>query len=125
MICFVVFGSAVGLNLFTLNDYSIQFLFYFIYVNLQNSLVFLGAACFSNVKTAPATNPRFPGRLVAEDCNPGRHVARDTLKGKARQGYFPERLGRAHIVPVKFISATLDAFPGRHVARESGLIKKN
>ncbi|GKE52702.1 hypothetical protein Tco_1487858, partial [Tanacetum coccineum] len=46
---------------------------------------------------SPTTNPRLPGRLVAGDTNPGRHVARDKLKGKARQGYFP----------------------GRHVARES------
>ncbi|GKA22310.1 ABC transporter A family member 7-like protein [Tanacetum coccineum] len=52
MFCFVVFGSAVGLNFFTLNDYSIQFVFYFIYVNLQIALAFLMAALFSNVKTA-------------------------------------------------------------------------
>ncbi|PWA77372.1 ABC2-like protein [Artemisia annua] len=52
MFCFVVFGSAVGLKFFTLNDYSIQFVFYFIYVNLQIALAFLVAAFFSNVKTA-------------------------------------------------------------------------
>ncbi|MFS7912341.1 putative ABC-type sulfate transporter [Helianthus anomalus] len=52
MFCFVVFGSAVGLKFFTLNDYSIQFVFYFIYINLQISLAFLAAALFSNVKTA-------------------------------------------------------------------------
>ncbi|KAM0035611.1 putative ABC-type sulfate transporter [Helianthus debilis subsp. tardiflorus] len=52
MFCFVVFGSAVGLKFFTLNDYSIQFVFYFIYINLQISLAFLVAALFSNVKTA-------------------------------------------------------------------------
>ncbi|GKF20647.1 putative F-box domain-containing protein [Tanacetum coccineum] len=34
---------------------------------------------------SPATFPRFPGR----------HVARDNLKGKARQGFFPRRLSRA------------------------------
>ncbi|GJZ18107.1 hypothetical protein Tco_0554230 [Tanacetum coccineum] len=44
---------------------------------------------------SPATNPRLPGRLVAGDTNPGRHVARDNLKGKARQGYFPGRHSRA------------------------------
>ncbi|KAL7618740.1 hypothetical protein Lser_V15G00407 [Lactuca serriola] len=52
MLCFVVFGSVIGLKLFTLNDYSIQFVFYFIYINLQISLAFLVAALFSNVKTA-------------------------------------------------------------------------
>lgn len=77
MLCFVIFGSIignnttnelfhdldfvivilmhlilVGLKFFTLNDYSIQFVFYLIYVNLQISLAFLVAAVFSNVKTA-------------------------------------------------------------------------
>ncbi|KAL8225644.1 hypothetical protein R6Q57_018201 [Mikania cordata] len=51
MFCFVAFGSAVGLKFFTLNDYSIQFIFYFIYVNLQISMAFLVATFFSNVKT--------------------------------------------------------------------------
>ncbi|PHT47857.1 ABC transporter A family member 7 [Capsicum baccatum] len=52
MICFVLFGSLVGLKFFLLNDYSIQFVFYFLYINLQVSLAFLVAAFFSNVKTA-------------------------------------------------------------------------
>nr|GEV78910.1 ABC transporter A family member 7 [Tanacetum cinerariifolium] len=52
MFCFVAFGSAVGLKFFTLNDYTIQFVFYFFYVNLQIALAFLVAALFSNVKTA-------------------------------------------------------------------------
>ncbi|KAG6404043.1 hypothetical protein SASPL_136279 [Salvia splendens] len=52
MICFVVFGSGVGLKFFTLNDYSIQFVFYFLYINLQVSLAFLVADVFSNTKTA-------------------------------------------------------------------------
>ncbi|OIT04890.1 PREDICTED: ABC transporter A family member 7-like [Nicotiana attenuata] len=52
MLCFVIFGSLVGLKFFLLNDYSIQFVFYFIYINLQVSLAFLVAAFFSNVKTA-------------------------------------------------------------------------
>ncbi|MCD7455440.1 hypothetical protein HAX54_028127 [Datura stramonium] len=49
---FLIFGSLVGLKFFLLNDYSIQFVFYFIYINLQVSLAFLVAAFFSNVKTA-------------------------------------------------------------------------
>ncbi|CAL5374698.1 unnamed protein product [Camellia sinensis] len=52
MLCFVVFGSVIGLKFFTLNDYSIQFVFYFIYINLQISLAFLVASIFANVKTA-------------------------------------------------------------------------
>ncbi|KAL2515976.1 ABC transporter A family member 7 [Forsythia ovata] len=52
MLCFVIFGSLIGLKFFTLNDYSIQFVFYFIYINLQVSLAFLVADLFSNVKTA-------------------------------------------------------------------------
>ncbi|KAK0586980.1 hypothetical protein LWI29_015655 [Acer saccharum] len=40
------------IEIFTLNDYSIQFVFYFIYINLQISLAFLVAALFSSVKTA-------------------------------------------------------------------------
>ncbi|XP_073225221.1 ABC transporter A family member 8-like isoform X2 [Cicer arietinum] len=52
MLCFVIFGSVIGLKFFTMNDYSIQFVFYFIYINLQISLAFLLASLFSNVKTA-------------------------------------------------------------------------
>ncbi|KAL4348892.1 hypothetical protein GQ457_17G016910 [Hibiscus cannabinus] len=52
MLCFVIFGSVIGLKFFTLNEYSIQFVFYFLYINLQISLAFLVAALFSNVKTA-------------------------------------------------------------------------
>ncbi|CAN0901622.1 ABC transporter A family member 7 [Linum grandiflorum] len=52
MFVFVAFGSVIGLKFFTLNDYSIQFVFYFIYINLQISVAFLVAAFFSNVKTA-------------------------------------------------------------------------
>ncbi|GMP40405.1 hypothetical protein CsSME_00010867 [Camellia sinensis var. sinensis] len=46
MLCFVLFGSVIGLKFFTLNDYNIQFVFYFIYVNLQISLAFLVASIF-------------------------------------------------------------------------------
>ncbi|GJT07218.1 zinc finger, CCHC-type containing protein [Tanacetum coccineum] len=42
-----------------------------------------------------ATKPGYPGRLVAGDAFPGRHVARDKLSEKARSGYVPERLTRA------------------------------
>lgn len=52
MLCFVIFGSVIGLKFFTMNDYSIQFVLYFIYINLQISVAFLVATMFSNVKTA-------------------------------------------------------------------------
>ncbi|RDX57972.1 ABC transporter A family member 7, partial [Mucuna pruriens] len=52
MLCFVIFGSLLGLKIFSSNDYSIQFVFYFIYINLQIALAFLVASIFSNVKTA-------------------------------------------------------------------------
>ncbi|CAK7322852.1 unnamed protein product [Dovyalis caffra] len=52
MFVFVIFGSIVGLKFFTLNDYLIQFVFYFLYINLQISLAFLVSAFFSNIKTA-------------------------------------------------------------------------
>ncbi|XP_045792339.1 ABC transporter A family member 7-like isoform X4 [Trifolium pratense] len=55
MLCFVIFGSVLGLKFFTLNDYSIQFVFYFIYINLQISLAFLLSSVFSNVMTATVT----------------------------------------------------------------------
>ncbi|MED6193388.1 Phospholipid-transporting ATPase abca7 [Stylosanthes scabra] len=55
MLCFVLFGSGIGLKFFTKNEYSIQFVLYFIYINLQISLAFLLASMFSNVKTATVT----------------------------------------------------------------------
>ncbi|TVU06174.1 hypothetical protein EJB05_49373, partial [Eragrostis curvula] len=52
MILFVIFGSLIGLNFFKANDYSIQFVFYFIYINLQIALAFFVASFFSSVKIA-------------------------------------------------------------------------
>ncbi|KAG8047198.1 hypothetical protein GUJ93_ZPchr0008g12512 [Zizania palustris] len=52
MILFVVFGSLIGLNFFKTNNYSLQAVFYFIYINLQIALAFFVAAFFSSVKTA-------------------------------------------------------------------------
>ncbi|KAK6123306.1 hypothetical protein DH2020_042957 [Rehmannia glutinosa] len=65
MLCFVVFGSAIGLNFFKLNDYSIQFVFYFLYINLQIALAFLVADLFSNVKTATGAG------IIAMELYPG------------------------------------------------------
>ncbi|XP_013596657.1 PREDICTED: ABC transporter A family member 12 [Brassica oleracea var. oleracea] len=47
----VIFGSVIGLKYFRLNSYSIQFVFYFIYLNLQIALSFLVSSIFSKVKT--------------------------------------------------------------------------
>ncbi|XP_068306286.1 ABC transporter A family member 10-like [Pyrus communis] len=50
MLFFIAVGSIIGLKFFTINDYSIQFVFYFIYLNLQIAVAFLVASMFSNVK---------------------------------------------------------------------------
>lgn len=47
----VIFGSVIGLKYFRLNSYSIQFVFYFIYLNLQIAIGFLVSSIFSKVKT--------------------------------------------------------------------------
>ncbi|KAM7254695.1 hypothetical protein ACFE04_019936 [Oxalis oulophora] len=52
MLCFIAFGSLLGLKIFIMNDYMIQLAFYFIYVNLQIASAFLVATMLSNVKTA-------------------------------------------------------------------------
>jgi len=52
IILFIVFGSLIGLNFFKANSYSIQFVFYFIYINLQIVLAFFVASFFSSVKIA-------------------------------------------------------------------------
>ncbi|CAH2052933.1 unnamed protein product [Thlaspi arvense] len=51
VVSLVIFGSAIGLKYFRLNSYSIQFVFYFIYSNLQIALAFLVSSVFSKVKT--------------------------------------------------------------------------
>ncbi|XP_015942537.1 ABC transporter A family member 7-like [Arachis duranensis] len=55
MLCFVLMGSFFGFHFFRENNYGIQFVFYFIYVNLQIASAFLVAALFSNVKPATVT----------------------------------------------------------------------
>ncbi|KAL5220705.1 hypothetical protein ABZP36_025418 [Zizania latifolia] len=52
MMFFVIFGSFIGLDIFRLNSYSIQFAFYFLYTNLQIVLAFLFASFFSSVRSA-------------------------------------------------------------------------
>ncbi|CBI25158.3 unnamed protein product, partial [Vitis vinifera] len=41
--CFMIFGSVIGLKFFTLNYYSIQLVFYFIYTNLANFIGLSGS----------------------------------------------------------------------------------
>ncbi|XLU70490.1 hypothetical protein S245_029543, partial [Arachis hypogaea] len=47
--------NVIGFHFFRENNYGIQFVFYFIYVNLQIAFAFLVAALFLNVKTATVT----------------------------------------------------------------------
>ncbi|CAL5012166.1 unnamed protein product [Urochloa decumbens] len=44
--------ASAGLDIFRLNSYRVQFIFYFTYINLQAVLSFLFASFFSSVKTA-------------------------------------------------------------------------
>ncbi|GJY16810.1 zinc finger, CCHC-type containing protein [Tanacetum coccineum] len=55
---------------------------------------------------SPATNQSYPGRLVAGDPFPRRHVAREKLNGKARWGYVPGRLTRATVSGPQSFSQT-------------------
>lgn len=54
MICFIVFGSIIGLKFFRMNSYSLQILFYFLYINMIISLGFIASNIFRNVRTATA-----------------------------------------------------------------------
>ncbi|XP_066329850.1 ABC transporter A family member 8-like [Miscanthus floridulus] len=51
----VTFGAIVGIKLFAVNSYMLQFLIYFIYMNLQISFAFLITTYFSNTTTANVT----------------------------------------------------------------------
>ncbi|XP_062223734.1 ABC transporter A family member 8-like [Phragmites australis] len=52
VLSFILFGSVLGLRFFRQNNYGIQFVFYFTYMNLQISFAFLMATSFSSVRTA-------------------------------------------------------------------------
>lgn len=66
-----------GLSIFKLNSYSIQFVFYFMYMNVQITFGFLVAAFFSDVKTAAsltmALNSWFWFFLVLSETNLSGH----------------------------------------------------
>jgi hypothetical protein len=55
IIFLMIFGSVIGLKFFLLNDFSLQFSFYFVYINLQISIAFLLSSAFSKVETASGT----------------------------------------------------------------------
>ncbi|KAG2649449.1 hypothetical protein PVAP13_1NG542900 [Panicum virgatum] len=55
VLSFMLFGSVLGLSFFRQNNYGVQFLFYFAYMNLQISFAFLMATYFSSVRTATVT----------------------------------------------------------------------
>uniref|UniRef100_A0ACD5XV67 Uncharacterized protein n=1 Tax=Avena sativa TaxID=4498 RepID=A0ACD5XV67_AVESA len=52
MTFFVIFGYAIGLEFFRVNNYGIQFVFFFVCINLQISFAFFMASFFSSVKIA-------------------------------------------------------------------------
>ncbi|KAL6178096.1 hypothetical protein ACLB2K_049615 [Fragaria x ananassa] len=52
ILCFVGFGSILGLNFFYRHDYSLQFIFYFFVINLQIALAFLLSSMFSHTRSA-------------------------------------------------------------------------
>ncbi|KAL6599302.1 hypothetical protein ACP70R_045796 [Stipagrostis hirtigluma subsp. patula] len=52
MLFFVIFGSLIGLNFFRINEYSVQFVFFFVCIHLQIAIAFFVASFFSSVKTA-------------------------------------------------------------------------
>ncbi|KAI3846532.1 hypothetical protein MKX03_008214 [Papaver bracteatum] len=52
ILCLMVSGNLIGMSIFKFTELSVQFAFYFIYINLQISFGFLLATAFSNVKTA-------------------------------------------------------------------------
>ncbi|TVU33005.1 hypothetical protein EJB05_24777 [Eragrostis curvula] len=55
VLSFMLFGSVLGLTFFLQNNYGVQFVFYFVYMNLQISFAFLMATYFSSVRTAAVT----------------------------------------------------------------------
>ncbi|KAL7161466.1 hypothetical protein ACSBR2_042016 [Camellia fascicularis] len=52
MLCFVLSCSILDIEFFEANDYSLQFVFYCVYLNLQIAFTFLAAGIFSKVKTS-------------------------------------------------------------------------
>ncbi|KAH8974880.1 hypothetical protein BDL97_01G124900 [Sphagnum fallax] len=52
MLAFIIFGSIIGLEFFRKNNYGIQIVFYFIYINLLISFSFMCATLFTSFKTA-------------------------------------------------------------------------
>jgi hypothetical protein len=57
MVIFIVVGSAIQLKFFLLNNYGIQIIFYFVFLNNQVAWTFLTATIFSKTKTATGTRP--------------------------------------------------------------------
>ncbi|GAB2289623.1 hypothetical protein Dimus_023932 [Dionaea muscipula] len=56
MLCYLVGGKLLGIYYFTENDFSIQFVFYFLFANLQVSSSFLAAAFCSSIRTVTVVN---------------------------------------------------------------------
>jgi len=79
VLSFMLFGSALGLTFFRQNNYGVQFVFFFAYMNLQISFAFLMTTYFSSVRTATVTGylyifvsgllSQFIFRYYVEDAN--------------------------------------------------------
>ncbi|PKA46814.1 ABC transporter A family member 8 [Apostasia shenzhenica] len=52
ILTFTTFGSLIGLKIFTLNEISVQLVFFFVYINLQIVFTIFLSVLFSDVKTA-------------------------------------------------------------------------
>ncbi|GKB19936.1 hypothetical protein Tco_0853859 [Tanacetum coccineum] len=87
----------------------------FIY-GLQDHVVPFKFHALQHLLYSPATNPGYPGRLVARDTFPGRHVARDKWNGIARMGFLPGRHSRATSPGPHSFSQTIKCHGGRGMA---------
>ncbi|VVA95178.1 unnamed protein product [Arabis nemorensis] len=62
-----ILDDFLRLKFFRLNDYSFQFICYFLYINLQISLAFLASSAFSRVETASGTEVKTFSNVAREN----------------------------------------------------------
>ncbi|GJV86348.1 hypothetical protein Tco_1530286 [Tanacetum coccineum] len=90
----IIFDSVVNLNNIVPTMYC-ESLDDLTTIMLSDCHNLLSLVALQHLPFSPATNPGYPGRLVAGDRFLGRLAARDMSSGKARRGYVPGRLTRA------------------------------
>ncbi|GKC73373.1 hypothetical protein Tco_1119256 [Tanacetum coccineum] len=97
------------------------------YKKSEKSKVHIAQQTLQHLPFSPATNPGYPGRLVRRIVSRATLSPRDMVERKSTNVYVPGDLpGRhrgAHTVSVKQIIATVEGFPGRHVARDNDVVK--